>query len=543
MLRSLLTGVSGAKAHQKRLDVVGNNIANVNTVGFKKSTVVFQDLLSQTERGAMAPDGNVGGVNAKQVGLGVQVGAIETIHTQGTISQTGNRTDMAIQGEGYYVVKNGAENLYTRAGDFVLDSNSDLATSGTGYRVQGNEVTVDEDGVVSTSSELSDINIPIGRKMEAKATSTVGYRCNLDSRVDPYLPLGIPDGVKFSSEILGSEYTISVAEGEDVSDFINIRLENEADGSVETLRFSFEGVQQSSHDESTYYPKLELVGSSGHTVNYDAAKGELSIDGTSIPMSAYMNYQAVSIEDSTGTTHTYLAEITEIGNKAQVRLWGEGKNETTGASQVDYFQWNVLKTEDGLFDPDSTLKMTTGEDSEFPDPISLFLEIDSSGKALNFRGNVSPIIGPATSNSGVSKAGDTKVNVGINQTYSKTYNQATLDFNYDQTFTGTVDTPAEDYTLNVKTSMPSGPYDVGDIIPLTLETSGVLDGSEKSSVRQTVNIRYAGVNATGQGVFQYDNAGTWTDLNGAGDIDVGLKGYSVNDGADTWVNNDDYFLA
>jgi len=97
MLRSLLTGVSGAKAHQKRLDVVGNNIANVNTVGFKKSTVVFQDLLSQTERGAMAPDGNVGGVNAKQVGLGVQVGAIETIHTQGTISQTGNRTDMAIK--------------------------------------------------------------------------------------------------------------------------------------------------------------------------------------------------------------------------------------------------------------------------------------------------------------------------------------------------------------------------------------------------------------------------------------------------------------
>ncbi|MCF4113988.1 MULTISPECIES: flagellar hook-basal body complex protein [Dethiosulfovibrio] len=472
MLRSLLTGVSGAKAHQKRLDVVGNNIANVNTVGFKKSTVVFQDLLSQTERGAMAPDGNVGGVNAKQVGLGVQVGAIETIHTQGTVSQTGNRTDMAIQGEGYYVVRNGAENLYTRAGQFVLDSNSDLAMSGTGYRVQGNEMTVDEDGVISTGSELSDINIPIGRKMEAKATSTVGYRCNLDSRVDPYLPLGIPDGVKFSSEILGSEYTISVAEGEDVSDFINIRLENEADGSVETLRFSFEGVQQSSHDESTYYPKLELVGSSGHTVNYDAAKGELSIDGTSIPMSAYMNYQAVSIEDSTGTTHTYLAEITEIGNKAQVRLWGEGKNESTGASQVDYFQWNVLKTEDGLFDPDSTLKMTTGEDSEFPDPVSLFLEIDSSGKALNFRGNVSPIIGPATSNSGVNKEGDTTV--------TPAYTVTSTD--------GTSATADITYRFQEGTT-------ISDFITLDLADSGI-------GVGGTINLAFKGVSEDGNVILQ-----------------------------------------
>jgi len=479
MLRSLLTGVSGAKAHQKRLDVVGNNIANVNTVGFKKSTVVFQDLLSQTERGAMAPDGNVGGVNAKQVGLGVQVGAIETIHTQGTVSQTGNRTDMAIQGEGYYVVKNGAENLYTRAGQFVLDSNSDLAMSGTGYRVQGNEMTVDENGVASTGSELSDINIPIGRKMEAKATSTVGYRCNLDSRVDPYLPLGIPDGVKFSSEILGSEYTISVAEGEDVSDFINIRLENEADGSVDTLRFSFEGVEQSSHDESTYYPKLELVGSSDHTVNYDAAKGELSIDGTSIPMSAYMNYQAVTLDDSTGTSHTYLAEVTEIGNKAQVRLWGQGQDESTGADQMDYFQWNVLKTEDGLFDPDSTLKMTTGKDSEFPDQISLFLGVDSSGKALNFRGNVSPIIGPATSNSVVNKYGDT----------------GTPLISAYQVSNGTA---FSDITYRAQENMPPDPT---EFITITLDfskggTSAVAAGT------RTIQLEFKGVSEDGNVILQ-----------------------------------------
>ncbi|NCC97565.1 MAG: flagellar hook-basal body complex protein, partial [Synergistales bacterium] len=299
MLKSLMTGVTGVKVHQKRMDVVGNNIANVNTTGFKGSTVIFQDLLSQNLKGAMAPDQNFGGINAQQVGSGVSVGAIETVHTQGTVSQTGNRTDMAIQGDGYFITRGGNEEFYTRAGNFVLDSNSDLVMSGTGYKVQGNEVTFDEMGNPSWGSNLSDINIPLGKKMEAKATSTVGYRCNLDARVDPFLPLGIPDGVKFSTELLGVDYTVDVTEGEDVNDFIIVRLTNEADGSFESLKFKFNGVQQSSHDETIYYPKLELVVAvppTEHAVNYDAAKGELQIDGTSIPLSAYMNYQAVTID-------------------------------------------------------------------------------------------------------------------------------------------------------------------------------------------------------------------------------------------------------
>ena len=188
MIRSLLTGVSGVIAHQKKLDVVGNNIANVNTTGFKKSTVAFQDLLSQMDRGAMAPDGNRGGVNPRQVGLGVKVGAIQTIHTQGPLSFTGNRTDMAIQGDGYFVVRAGNENYYTRAGNFVLDGKSDLVTSGNGYKVQGYEKVMGEDGKETWGGGLVDINIPMGQKIEAKATSLVGYRCNLDARVPSTTP-------------------------------------------------------------------------------------------------------------------------------------------------------------------------------------------------------------------------------------------------------------------------------------------------------------------------------------------------------------------
>ncbi|NLK19766.1 MAG: flagellar hook-basal body complex protein, partial [Synergistaceae bacterium] len=126
MLRSLMSGVSGVKAHQTLLDVTGNNIANVNTVGFKKDAVTFQDLMYQTTRGASAPSEVRGGINPMQVGLGVKVAAIETIHSQGQLEFTGNRTDMAIEGDGYYVVGEGTNQLYTRAGNFLLDANGNM---------------------------------------------------------------------------------------------------------------------------------------------------------------------------------------------------------------------------------------------------------------------------------------------------------------------------------------------------------------------------------------------------------------------------------
>lgn len=184
MLRSLMSGVSGARGHQTFLDVVGNNIANINTVGFKKSNVTFQDLLYQTHRGAMPPGEGRGGVNSVQVGLGVRVAAIETIHTQGNINFTGGNTDVAIQGEGYFVVMDGNNRLYTRGGNFTIDSDNKVVQSGTGYRVQGFQMVPDPTNPLkyNRSSSLTDIAIPVGSKMEARATQTVGFRCNLDSR-------------------------------------------------------------------------------------------------------------------------------------------------------------------------------------------------------------------------------------------------------------------------------------------------------------------------------------------------------------------------
>lgn len=136
MLRSLYAGVSGLKNHQTKMDVVGNNIANVNTVGFKSSRVTFQDIYSQTLQPATAPGGGSGGVNPQQVGLGMALGSIDVMMTRSAIEYTGAPLDLSIDGDGFFVVNDGQRDLFTRAGNFYMDSSNNLVTSG-GLKVQG----------------------------------------------------------------------------------------------------------------------------------------------------------------------------------------------------------------------------------------------------------------------------------------------------------------------------------------------------------------------------------------------------------------------
>lgn len=196
MMRSLYAGVSGMQNHQTRLDVIGNNVANVNTTGFKRGRVNFQDMISQQMSGAASPTTEVGGVNPKEVGLGVTVAAIDTVFTQGNLQTTGVSTDIAIQGNGFFVMKNGEESFYTRAGAFSLDSEGTLVNPANGMRVQGWMADeINGQMVLQTAGSTEDLIIPVGSKDPAKATENVNFACNLNKNTPEILEGASPEDI------------------------------------------------------------------------------------------------------------------------------------------------------------------------------------------------------------------------------------------------------------------------------------------------------------------------------------------------------------
>ncbi|NLH40199.1 MAG: flagellar hook-basal body complex protein [Planctomycetes bacterium] len=179
MSYALSSGVTGLQAHQKMLDVAGNNLANVNTTSFKASRIGFAELLSQTLSQASQPTDQVGGTNPQQMGSGVGVVSITPNMTQGSIVNTGNPLDVAIEGEGYFVVNNGEQQLYTRAGAFGVDESGSLVDPATGYRVQRIGLTGEADGFQIPGD--SSIRIPYDVALPATATSEVKFTGNLSS--------------------------------------------------------------------------------------------------------------------------------------------------------------------------------------------------------------------------------------------------------------------------------------------------------------------------------------------------------------------------
>ncbi|WP_416198036.1 flagellar hook-basal body complex protein [Sporanaerobacter sp.] len=182
MMRSMYSAVSGLRVHQTKMDVIGNNIANVNTVGYKKGQMTFQEVFSQVIRGAGAQQGGKGGTNPQQIGLGVGIGSINTIHTKGPTQTTDNPTDLMIDGEGFFVVTddtNYENKYYTRAGNFTLDKAGNLVTP-DGFKVLGYKVDENE----NITDEIGPIVINRSETKAPTATNKIQFRGNLDSRND-----------------------------------------------------------------------------------------------------------------------------------------------------------------------------------------------------------------------------------------------------------------------------------------------------------------------------------------------------------------------
>ncbi|MCK8816525.1 flagellar basal-body rod protein FlgF [Natroniella sulfidigena] len=196
MLRSMFSGVSGLNAHMDKMDVIGNNISNVNTTGFKGSRATFKSMMSQRMQGASAPQDERGGTNPQEVGLGTQLGSIDKDMGQGSLQSTGRNTDLAVEGNGFFMVDDGTERYYTRAGAMDFDSDGYLVNNNNGYRLQGWEA--DADGAIDTNADLDDISLK--QSMDANATSRVNFDGNLNKDVDVF-----DDGAGSVEDILNGD--------------------------------------------------------------------------------------------------------------------------------------------------------------------------------------------------------------------------------------------------------------------------------------------------------------------------------------------------
>ena len=261
MMRSLWSGVSGLKNHQVRMDVIGHNISNVNTHGYKAERANFMDMLSQTISDAAGPQDNIGGVNPKQVGLGMTIAAIDKLMTQGSLQTTGKNTDIAIAGDGFFVIKDGNKQYYSRAGFFDIDREGYYVHPGTGLKVQGWNARANAEGkrYINSSASLEDIRLPIHSKQGAKATTTVKYESNLNQTV-----AAIPPGAAAAD--LQRYLSGSQAERRGHVSTINVY---DPQGNQRELRLEFHKI-----DDNLWRARAILDGTSNLTVNVVGPGGQ-----------------------------------------------------------------------------------------------------------------------------------------------------------------------------------------------------------------------------------------------------------------------------
>lgn len=247
----MLAGVASIKAQQTRMSVIGNNLANINTTAYKGNRVLFQEMLSQTVKGSSRPKDGMGGTNSTQLGLGVIVGGTDVNNSQGSLNATNRVTDMAIQGNGYFMVSNNDGVNFTRDGGFDLDANGDLVHRGTGSHVLGWTADAATGAIDTTKPIVKDsyLHIPVGNRTAAQATTDVSFSGNLDSRafitsgssstsatVRVYDSLGTQHDLtlKLTEGTTGNtwDYTITGANGEKITNGTGTLTFNPADGSV-----------------------------------------------------------------------------------------------------------------------------------------------------------------------------------------------------------------------------------------------------------------------------------------------------------------------
>jgi flagellar hook protein FlgE len=202
---SLFSGVSGLRNHQVMLNVIGNNIANVNTIGFKSSRATFAEMFSQTRLSAFRPAGDTGGINPQQIGLGANIASIDAQFTQGALEASGVATDLGISGSGFFVVKSEGRQYFTRVGNFTFDASGNMVLPNNGAILQGK--LANADGTIPADAQVTNLKLALDRKAPAKATSTVKLSGNLDSGTAVG---GTSDSTFQVYDSLGNQHSVTV---------------------------------------------------------------------------------------------------------------------------------------------------------------------------------------------------------------------------------------------------------------------------------------------------------------------------------------------
>jgi flagellar hook protein FlgE len=300
MMRSLFSAISGLRNHMSYMDVVGNNIANVNTVAFKSSRVTFQDILSQNIKGASSPQGGRGGTNPAQIGLGMNLGGIDNVMTQGSIQSTGKLTDFSIQGDGFFVVSDGQRNFYTRDGAFDIGVDGGLVNPVTGLRVMG--WNADVNGAVNFDDPVESLSIPFGTRISAEPTSMMELQGNLDAGTIEYNggvtpPVGLTATTLTAYDSLGNAHSIRM-------EFRKTANPNE---------WSVVASYDDDGDELT--APVELA---AQTVAFDAATGELTT-----PANGELDFSLPNLPSDADTPLEFtvnMSQMTQFAGQSQVNL-------------------------------------------------------------------------------------------------------------------------------------------------------------------------------------------------------------------------------
>jgi len=594
MMRSLWAGVTGLQAHQIAMDVEGNNIANVNTTGFKYSRANFSDLLSQTAKIATAPQGELGGKNPMQIGLGTQISSVTKIFKQGSIETTDKNTDLAVQGDGFFVISpdGGKTYKYTRNGDFTFDAEGNF-TDGNGYIIQG-WLREESTGEIDATTPIKNVTIPPGLTTPANESSYISLKANLNSgdttvnkktiySLDAYEKWydKNDDGTRSSTEV-NSENDSSVNMFDVDQNLVDRGIDAGVLFNASGEAFNLRGGQGTwvSYTEARTEP-ITVVGTETsfditlNTLRIQGNVGDAGLDPTTVAnntialINTYKNQTGVEAKVQNGD------EIVLINNNAtgteakykNIKITNNG-----GAGAVPFIETNVITAyqytysatsvnESGSYDDNDTREFYTTED------LRKIMQIDARD-FVNYNGAIVDTVALNTDNKwNINADGFTTITTARERNYNpgaivtvNTEGQYQLEnvtnsTAYDGRFTSGSKTDAQmdgylqysDVTIPANSIINAG-GDLTITIPVGANSIGVTYST--GGVVTTVTITDpagAGNTIPAGSIIQSDftlPAGTTFTSTSAGDaIDLTTKGISYNNNPGTGIVDHDLFVA